>query len=336
LVFAATFSKQQSFIILPFIFWIGLATANINNPALLNSWLIKIKHLRLKAISILLAIWSLSWVISAAPDIDLINLPAWIIINLILTGIALLSIPLGEAANNPVYEASIIAGLVEILITRLLSANWWRQAVTGFPSWLLMFANYSENTSNSSLLYANHLRQYFELIFSLPTMAILAAAMAIPFSLFTVVKLWIRPRKTSRFDVGSRLFVSISWLLSLIVTAICLLRFNPPYAIYFFPCIMITSAMPFSCEYGSTAERFDTMMVIKVLSIFLIATGTARSLSNLGHFKEIGLAGLPENAICMSHNMDPAMKLTAVGSCPTFKKQSAEKADFDNWWFGPL
>ena len=336
LVFAAAFSKQQSLIVLPFIFWIGLTSAYFTNPTLLNTWLMQWKHLRVKPILLLLAIWSLSWAISAAPDIDFINLPAWIIINLMLSGIILLSTPLTQVTNTPIYKAAIIAAIIEILITRLISANWWRQAVTGFPSWLLMFANQSETARNQPALYTRTLHQYFELIFSLPDISIMAAALVISVSLFIVAKCWITPRYDRRSDFGSELFVAISWLLSFAVTAICLLRENPPYAIYFYPCIMISSALIFPSQSTSKIERFNAVSAIKILSIFLISTGTTRSISNIGHFEMIGLAGLPENAICMSHNMDPSMKLTAVGSCPDFKNESAKKAIFDSWWRGPL
>lgn len=336
-IFAATFSKQQSLIILPFIFWIGLATAYLANSALLQSWVKQWEKLRVNGILILFAVWSLSWLISAFPDIDMINLPAWLVINFLLSGIVLLSIPMRQAVFAPVYKASIVAGVIEILITRAISANWWRQAVTGFPSWLIMFANQSVSVGDQPAMYASTLHEYFALIFSLPSVAIAAVAATAICSLYITIKSYYAPpNQLSRANFRSRLAVSISWLLSLTIVAICLARANPPYAIYFFPCIMITCALAFSAGFKQNPESYLAISALKTASLFLLIAGTTRSISNFGHLQQIGMAGLPESAICMSHNMDPAMRLTAIGSCPDFKSQSDNKAMYNDWWRGPL
>jgi len=336
MIFAAAFSKQQSLILLPFIFFVGLASVRLRNPCLLREWLKQWKSLKAKDASLLLGIWSLSWAISATPDIDLINLPAWIAINCAITGVISLALYSNIAIPSVIYRASIVTAIIEMTITRLISANWWRQAVTGFPSWLVMFTNKPGIGNEQSALYFDNLYQYFKLTFLLPHISVALAVISVLCSFYIIIKELTSQKRRSDFGSSSELSVATSWLLGFVVIMACLLRFNPPYTIYFFPCLMISSAFIFSDRLRTKHRQFNAIGLLKVLSFFVITCGILRSISNLGDLKQIANAGLPEHAICMSHNMDSSMNLTAVATCPDFKSKSAEKAIFNDWWRGPL
>jgi len=336
MIFAAAFSKQQSLVLLPFIFFVGLASVGLKNSCLLREWLKQWKSLQAKDTSLLLGIWSLSWAISATPDIDLINLPAWIAINCTITGVISLALYRNISIPSVICKASIVTAIIEITITRLISANWWRQAVTGFPSWLAMFTNKPGIGNEQSALYFDNLYQYFKLIFLLPDISVASVAICALFSVYIVIRALTTQNQTSGFDSPFELSVATSWLLGCVVIVACLLRFNPPYTIYFFPCLMISSTFIFSNKLRAKPRGFNSIGLLKVLSFFIIACGILRSISNLRDLKQIAHAGLPEHAICMSHNMDSSMNLTAIASCPDFKSKSAEKAIFNDWWRGPL
>ena len=334
LIFLAAFSKQQSLIVLPFFGWIALATNHMNQPSATKQWLDSLRNFNGKRWGTLLASCTIIWLISAAPDIDLINLPFWVAINLFLFSIISAAL-IPQKARGSLIKAVLTLAFLEIVITRVASANWWRQAVTGFPSWLLMFKNNSQGIAANKPLPLEGLDQYFGSLFSYPDLtARVFCIIALLASCITICQC----RRNATTDQGQieHLFSEPGWMITAIITGICLARINPPYAIYFLPCIAICSCI--SLNHFSSSDKGITALTRKAMATmsgFLLIMGLTHSAQNLNKLDQISQTGLPESSICMGHNMDISMGLTAVGNCPDFEKQAYQKRVFDSWWTGP-
>lgn len=337
LIFAAAFGKQQSLILLPFICWISIITLYLNNPARLQRLSSLWHRLNWQEWIKLCLIWGIAWLLSAVPDIDLINLPVWATINLILTGVIIISLPLDRFIPGEIMNAAVILTVFEVLVTRVVSANWWRQAVTGFPSWLMMFGSNPQDIAQNPFHFLIALTQYSDAIFETPILATTALASIALSTILRQLSYRMKAEATMKSDdsYASNL-LSLGWLSSFFVLGVCLLRINPPYTIYFFPCLLILSSLSvFNSKLGKAWRRSRIDFIIRVGSLILLSTGILRSVSNLKQLHEFGAAGLPETAICIGHNMDIGMKLTPVGKCPDFNQESRAKKTFDHWWLGP-
>lgn len=339
LIFLASFSKQQSLITLPFVAWVGLITNRAHHPNETKSWLNQIRILKRTSWIIILTSCGIIWLISAAPDIDLINLPFWVAINYLLFCIINAAL-IANKARYAISKSIMAIAFIEIFLTRIISANWWRQAVTGFPSWLLMFNNHSQEVLASqprSIIPSplEGLDQYFAAIFAFPRFATLTFCLAVALAVLSSIFDRRQPIDGCRNLLGT-LQSSPGWIITAMITAICLARINPPYTIYFLPCIAICSCI--SLQEANCGNKGATTMArrtVGALSVFLLASGCLRSAQNLMTLQQISQSALPEKSICMSHNMDRSMQLTPVGQCPEFQSQSRQKEIFDSWWTGP-
>ena len=137
--FAAAFCKQQVLLATPLIFAAALAANKGSFQAIATS---PSKQPRLTWLAFLL-IGLLPWLLSATPDIDLINAPFWIGINLGLWITLSATSSLPQTAKN-LWRLGGFVAVTEIVVTKFIAFNWWRQAVTGFPSWMFSNANHED------------------------------------------------------------------------------------------------------------------------------------------------------------------------------------------------
>lgn len=235
LIFAAAYSKQQSLISLPYCALLATLVISNADPAGLaevKSWLARIGPAKL---SLLALSCSIPWLISATPDIDLINLPAWAALN---AGLALLLMLAGINRDGMVKFWAAIAtmAVIEVVITKMASPNWWRQAVTGFPSWLFVF---SRKGGDSTTSFISGIQEYFNNLFSPSWIAVFALVAVTIVAAVRLGNRVIKRSHTSALEQQSSAWTQAAWadtgwlLIAPIVLA-STARVNPPYGIYFF------------------------------------------------------------------------------------------------------
>ena len=332
LVYAAAFSKQQVLIVWPLAFWIGLQPAIQHHSVDTTTWLPPWRQ-RARSTGLLLGGCGLAWVLCALPDLDLINLPAWMLINLSFVVISMLG--RGERRGHPHWGSSLLwVTAVGLVITKGIAPNWWRQAVTGFPSWMLMFGRQQQSLQEQGTTVFKAILDYATGLFALPQLALAflvvigtAAAMLI-----------IKPQPTASKQAGANHqpwpAIGVAWILAIVILLICTARVNPPYAVYFFPPLMVVAVWSLNTALpGATASRSHRWQenCITAGAIVLLASASLTSLSQLGDLSRYSQAALPEAWICTSQNMDQAMALTAVGRCNNFQQEAGKKSIFDDW-----
>jgi hypothetical protein len=333
LVYAAAFSKQQALIVWPLGFWMGLQPVLQSHPGAIQGWLTAWKQRRRSTGLLLAGGCGLAWVLCAIPDLDLINLPVWTTINLSFVVILMLGRNHGQRKTDwvPCLLWVIALGL---LITKGIAPNWWRQAVTGFPSWMLMFGRQQQSLQEHGADLLQGLQDYAEGLFVLPQLALSSLGVI---ALVAVILCITEPAKTSEQPINRNqtwLGIGVAWILAIAVLLICSARVNQPYTVYFFPPFMLIatwsvhSAMPWPPSAHS--RRWESGC-ITAGAIVLLATGSLASFENLWHLNRYSQAALPETWICTSQNMDRAMGLTAVGRCKSFQQEADKKSIFDDW-----
>ena len=332
LIFAAAYSKQQSLISLPYCALLTTLVISKADPAGLaevKSWLTRMGPAKL---SILALSCSIPWLVSATPDIDLINLPAWAALN---AGLALLLVLAGINRDGIVRPWAAIATMaaLELVITKIASPNWWRQAVTGFPSWLFMF---SRKGGDSTTSFISGIQDYFHSLFSPSWVATLALGLATIVTAFRLANRVIKRRRTTVLEQQSGAWIQAAWadtawLLIAPILIASTARVNPPYGIYFFPPIVICAAHVLSTNPVTPWPTGLRTPLLSLCSIAILLTASIQSLSNAQHLSQFTSSGLPEEAICLSQNMDQSMHRTAVGQCPDFSQEAAKKMIFDDW-----
>lgn len=332
LIFAAAYSKQQSLISLPYCALLATLVISNADPAGLaevKSWLARIGPAKL---SILALSCSIPWLISATPDIDLINLPAWAAIN---AGLALLLVLAGINRDGMVKPWAAIAtmAVIEVAITKMASPNWWRQAVTGFPSWLFAF---SRNGGDSTTSFISGIQEYFSNLFNPPWIAAFALVAATIVAAFRLANRVIKRPRTTVLEQQSSAWnqaawADTGWLLIAPILLASTARVNPPYGVYFFPPIVISAAHVLSLKHVTPWPTGLRTALVSLCSIAILLTASIQSLSNAQHLSQFTSSGLPEQTICLSQNMDQSMHRTAVGQCPAFSQEAAKKMIFDDW-----
>jgi len=191
LYFCAAFSKNQSLLLTPLVFLaIGsLASKDLHNS---TSFTGRLLHLNNSTAVRLALLSSLPWLLSANPDIDLINMPFWMIIN---TGLSLtLAIGWSRQPDRGLAFRSLGAfGMAEILLFRGLSPQWWRQGVTGFPSWIFRYTNAAENEKINVLTHTSQgAHQYFSNLFEPGQLCLVAFMSILCISSFILLRTIIR------------------------------------------------------------------------------------------------------------------------------------------------
>ena len=274
---------------------------------------------------------ALTWFIVAAPDIDLINLPFWVTINLTL--VAILSTAIQEDFNPKFTQKAFLAnGLIQIAIFKILSPGWWRQAITGFPSWMFRYANSAEDPNTNLFgqilqggsLYLSH---------SFPPQSI--SSIAIVTSVFASIALIYEfLRRKAKGPGLDNALNSLGWLSSAVVIIILSQRIAPRYEAYFYiPYILLAAKnLGFITHftYGSWTSRMcaRSLQLTSAIIIFSSACGSAKNLGNLQSFVNPGQG---RDFLCIWHHMDKSMKNTSAGTCAEFPQAIIDKNVYDSW-----
>ena len=324
---AASFCKNQVLILTP-ILAVGIAFIYLQSQDR------KIKTHEIPQLLKLIAIWtgyaSFTWFIVAMPDIDLINLPFWIAINLTLVGI-FSTATLNKPGPKHIRKVLLLNSVAQLIIFRFLSPDWWRQAITGFPSWMFRYSNSAEDPSTNiikqvkdgSSLYLSN--SFYPASISL--FVIFASA-----TLSIAVIFYFLTRKGSFSYI--HFLNSAGWIFSAAVICIMSQRIASRYEIYFFiPYILISVA-----NLGITTHQqsyisppplaLKSLKCISLILLFCAALSSARNISNLHSFVN---PGQDRSVLCIGHHMDISMKNTSASMCPVFPQAVIDKNAYDSW-----
>jgi len=327
---AAAFCKNQTLFLFPLYFIACIAIYSKYDQG--ASWQLKnIKHSKFSAKALgFISASSLPWLISAIPDIDLINLPFWAAIN---SGTALL---IGVQIFDKVSWKNCYRGIgflatIQIVVFRLASPQWWRQAITGFPSWMLRYANVSESPDTKIMEQtANGINQYASGITAPATLAI---GLYILIVVTLLLNLIISSAKPSDRQDGTQMGLSSAWLFCTASILANSQRIATRYEIYIFIPVIITSAYTAHAllKHNFQPKTRRPMTALASIASILIATMAIKSLSNLTNLKSFILTEQPREWVCIGHHMDRSMALTSAGECDVFPRASKEKDHYDPW-----
>ena len=331
--FCAAFAKNQSLLLTPLAFLAIAAIATKQGSGRLDPKR-STKLLLSKETFGFASLASLPWLISAFPDIDLINLPFWAMIN---TGLAL-TIAAGWFTQlnwQRAYKSLAALGVAQIALFKAVSPQWWRQGVTGFPSWMFRHANAAENKNIDITGHTfQGIYQYFTNLFEPESPSLIAFTVAIVITCISLALICTRRSLTGTMPA----IQSLAWLSCGFVLLACSQRIASRYEIYIFIPIIIcagvsvnTSLVDFS---ALKPRKAPIELVLAVCSITLISTGAIHSATNTFNLKHFINTGQPRDVLCIGHHMDRTMHLTSAGACEVFPKGALDKNAYDSWW-GP-
>ena len=324
---AASFCKNQALILTP------LLAASIAFIYIQSQGRKTKTHERpqtLKSIAIWTGYASFTWLIVAIPDIDLINLPFWIAINLTLAGIYSTA-TLNQPGPRYIRKVLLLNGLAQLIIFKLLSPDWWRQAITGFPSWMFRYANSAEDPSTNTIKQIKE-GGFLYLSNSFYPASISSIVIFASTALSILVIFYFLIRKGS-FS-GIYFLNSAGWLMSAAVICAMSQRIASRYEIYFFiPYILISvanlSIKTHSQPYGSPPPL--TLKSFKCISAILLLCATYSSARNLSDLHSFVNPGQDPSVLCIGHHMDISMKNTSASMCPVFPQAVIDKNAYDSW-----
>ena len=349
--FLLCFSKQQALCLFPFavlsagwVYWIDRGDrACLSGESSFAGSLFSVPLSR-KLFSTLIAGSSIVWVLSALPDIDLINLPFWIFINAFLVSLVFVSIVDFFPAQRAVGVSLLSVLIAQLFVFRVLSPGWWRQAVTGFPSWMFQYANDADDKiSHSFSGFKNYLGDFFlnqDFGFWLVVLLSIASLLSL-FMQFQKIRMCTEVTSCSESAqaLGRGVLVDAAWLFSVLLAIAFTQRFAVRYEIYFYAPFLMLAAMraEFSFEQlqgsGFASKSFRDAFLGLGCTIFL-ALLLFKSTSNLSRLSEFVNSGQPAEFLCFGHHMDRSMESTVAGACPNFDEAKKSKDSYDSWW-GP-
>ena len=341
--FLLCFSKQQALCLFPFAIlsgaWMYRMGCEKQDCSSLNLP-VSIRRIRFwfsgQMFPALIVGSSAVWILCALPDLDLINLPFWVVINFFLSLMVFLSAGGGLAFGNAVGFSFLSILVSQLVVFRVLSPGWWRQAVTGFPSWMFQYANETDNkVSHSFSGFKNYLGDFFlNPGFGFWLVLILTFA--------AVVSLLLRFKTFgSIFSSGLSgwLFLDSAWIFSILVAIAFTQRFAVRYEVYFYAPLLMLSALrleSFCAAFqvsGFAGKRLKCNLLALGYALFLVLL-LFKSISNLSRLSAFVNTGQPSEFLCFGHHMDRSMSLTAAGGCPNFEEAKKSKDSYDSWW-GP-
>jgi hypothetical protein len=326
LFFAAALAKQQVLLTAPLAFIAVFAALRTNNRDNYEAKLGSLIAARPKRIAGLLITASAPWLIAAHPDIDLINLPAWTAINI---GLALcLSINFKHFDSKlPLLKPLLIVGLFEVVLFKLLIPGWWRQAVTGFPSWMFRHADPTNDHTGHTLSGIN---TYLSELF---TPHLLAAAALTGVLLISIAQAARERDPGDKIQTAYRISTPIAWLLTMAILVASSQRVASRYEIYFFMPIVILSAATTGHQTSGNADNINTKpsLITKALTSIILITALIASVANATELRIFVNRGQPESFKCFSHHMDRTMQLTSASKCKVFNQAILEKDQYDSW-----
>jgi hypothetical protein len=332
LFFCAAFSKNQSLLLTPLV-WLAIAAIAWKQSDTRQSVQHLSRQFGAQGILVFAIASCLPWLISAYPDIDLINLPFWVVINSGLACILLIGWNNRED-KRMIYKAFAGLGAAEIILFRALSPQWWRQGVTGFPSWMFRYANAAEN---ENINIANHIQQgvdqYFGNLFT-PQVAAQAAFFTLTITSLIVMAYFVVRRSVASMTLLAQV---CAWSGCTFILLSCSQRIASRYEIYIFIPIMISAGISLRTikPVVSTGNmRTALSRTLPICAAVLISTAAIRSGSNIPNLRRFVNQGQSREVLCIGHHMDRTMRLTSAGQCEVFPKGSFDKNIYDSWW-GP-
>ena len=345
--FLLCFSKQQALCLFPFAILSGawmcrMGCENQNYSSL--SLPISIRRIRFwfsgKMFPVLIVGSSAVWILCAIPDLDLINLPFWVFINFFLALMVFLSAGSGLAFGSAVGFSFLSILVSQLVVFRVLSPDWWRQAVTGFPSWMFQYANETDDkVSHSFSGFKNYLGDFF-------LNPGFGFWLVLVLTFVCVVSLMFRFKafgSVFRFGLSGRLFSGVfldsAWIFSIVVAIAFTQRFAVRYEVYFYAPLLMLCALrleSFCADVqvsGFAGQRLKYNLLGLGYALFLVLL-LFKSVSNLSRLSAFVNSGQPSEFLCFGHHMDRSMRLTAAGGCPNFEEATKSKDSYDSWW-GP-
>ena len=337
LFFSAGFCKNQALLLSPLVFASTLGIAYKDNQAVIKPWADTAHARPYQSILAPLAASSLPWLISASPDIDLINLPFWITINTGLT----CSISIGffnKLTQRYFYQSLTLLGIFEIVLFKIFIPQWWRQAITGFPSWMFRYAHTVEDRSIGLLEQTTRgIETYFPHLFTPSGIAFIAFSVLLALSALSPIRHFSALTRGSQ-QARSTATVnppSISWAwplcwLSLIASS---QRAAPRYEIYILIPILMAAAATLSRhrKLYEPQKRDAIALIATTCSALLISTAALRSVANAQNLNSFINAGQARDSLCIGHHMDRTMQLTSAGKCKVFQQGARDKDVYDSW-----
>jgi hypothetical protein len=324
--FLAALSKQQVLLCSPLAFIAVVASLRPAQPHAYESRLRLLLNPRPQWLAILLITASAPWLIAAHPDIDLINLPAWIVINV---GLALGTSASFEnsKSKNPLIKALLFIGAFEIFLLKIFIPNWWRQAVTGFPSWMFRHADHTnDHTAHTLGGISTYLSELFT-PYPIAAVALICAAL-------TSILLAARQKDSPGPgpDAGS-IAVALAWLITLAILVASSQRITSRYEIYFFIPIVILAAATngTAMPVGPQPLHRQLLLVNRAFTATLLLTAFISSATHVTNLKDFVNNGQPRSFLCFGQHMDRAMALTSAAACKNFNEASRAKNQYDAW-----
>ena len=331
----AAFSKNQSLLLFPLVILADLRIANNGKKLLADAPSPTRTQLNRRTCATLALASCLPWLISAYPDIDLINLPFWIVIN---SGLSLI-LSLGtsnQATTRTLQRCLFWIGAAEIIVFRLISPQWWRQGVTGFPSWMFRYANTAtESQPNITAQLSTGINHYLHALFEAPTLALLALALAAILSIANLYRALAR-KNTIISDSKHSSGLSAAWMLCCLSLASSSMRIEDRYEIYILIPLLLTASAQIELGLSSRPQlrKFSWETILGLCAGLVLLTASLRSLSNLPQLERFINQGQSRDVLCIGHHMDRTMQFTSAGQCKVFPKGAMDKNIYDSWW-GP-
>ena len=324
---AASFCKNQALILTPLLA-VSIAFIYLQSPSRKTNT--HEEPQTLKLITIWTGYASFTWFIVAMPDIDLINLPFWIVINLTLVGI-FSTATLNKPEPRYIRKVLLLNGLAQLIIFKLITPNWWRQAITGFPSWMFRYANSAEDPSTNTIKQIKE-GSFFYLSNSFYPASISSIVIFASTALSIAVIFYFLIRKGS-FS-GIYFLNSAGWILSAAVICAMSQRIASRYEIYFFIPYILISVANLSVTGRPQPYRSPPSLTLKSLkctSLILLLCATFSSARNVSDLHSFVNPGQDRSVLCIGHHMDKSMKNTSASMCPVFPQAVIDKNAYDPW-----
>jgi len=259
----------------------------------------------------------------------MINLPAWIVINI---GLALSTSATFEdsKSKNPLIKTLLIIGAFEIFLFKILIPDWWRQAVTGFPSWMFRHADHTNDHTAHTLGGINiYLSELFT-PYPIAAIALIGAAL-------TGILLAARQKDSPGISLNAgSIAMALAWLTTLAILVASSQRITSRYEIYFFiPMIILAAATTgTSLPVGPQPLHRQLLHVNRAFTATLLLTALISSATHLMNLKAFVNNGQPRSFLCFGQHMDRSMALTSAAACKNFNEASRAKNQYDAW-IGP-
>jgi hypothetical protein len=236
------------------------------------------------------------------------------------------------------YQSLIILGTFEVVLFKIVSPQWWRQAITGFPSWMFRYANTAEDKTIGLLEQTTTaIQAYFANLFEPSWAAFIVFTALLLLSVITLTKqilFWPGVDRTRTCTSEEPLLpTNWAWLLCWFSLIASSQRIAPRYEIYILIPVLITagSCLTRYCEQREYQKRQLTPSIAALCSSFLILTAGLSSATNAKDLNSFINAGQPRDVLCIGHHMDRTMELTSAGRCKVFAKGARDKDAYDSW-----